>query len=60
MSGADTHRQQQRLRIVHVALQELKHALLEVLVREVFDDGMSDILLADDSEQLVLLFLEER
>jgi len=57
---ADTYRQQQWLRIVHIALQELKHALLEVLVREVFDHWMSEILLPDDSQQLVPLFLEER
>lgn len=56
----DTHRQQRRLRVVHVALQELKDALLEVLIGEVFDLWMRGILLLDDSQPLILFLLGER
>lgn len=59
-AGADTHRNQHRLRAVHVGLHELEHVLLEVLVREGSDHGMSVVLLPDDGLQLCLLFLEKR
>lgn len=59
-SGVDTHRQQRWLRVVHIALQELKDALLEVLIGEVFDLWMRGILLLDDSQPLILLLLGER
>lgn len=55
----DTHRQQRWLRVVHVAFQELKDALLEVLVGEVFDLWMRGILLPDDSQPLIPLLLEQ-
>lgn len=58
--GGDTHRQQRRLRVVHVALQELKDALLEILIGEVFDLWVGGILLPDDSQPLILLLLKKR
>lgn len=55
----DTHCEQRWLRLVHVALQEVKDALLEILVGEVLDLWMRGILVPDDSQPLVSLFLEK-